>query len=50
MIDDLFAIYGTGGCGRTILPFAREFLKNKKINLQKLFFIDDNDKTIRKWS
>ena len=45
MIDDLFAIYGTGGCGRTILPFAREFLKSKKISLQSLFFIDDNEKS-----
>lgn len=42
MNQPLYAIYGASGCGRGIMPLARQQLKNAGIPLSQLFFIDDN--------
>jgi sugar O-acyltransferase (sialic acid O-acetyltransferase NeuD family) len=41
--DDLFAIYGVGGCGRSIMPYARDWLKRRGISEKQLVFIDDSN-------
>ncbi len=42
MNQPLYAIYGASGCGRGIMPLARQQLQNAGIPLSKLVFIDDN--------
>lgn len=41
MSDALYAVYGASGCGRSIMPLARETLKNNNVDLSQLVFIDD---------
>ena len=42
MIDELYAVYGSSGFGREIMPVMRECVKNPEIS-QKFVFIDDGD-------
>ena len=37
----IFAIYGARGCGREIMPLAREQLQRRGISSEQLVFIDD---------
>lgn len=37
----LFAIYGASGCGRGIMPLARNMLRQQNIALDRLVFLDD---------
>lgn len=41
MSSAIYAVYGAGGCGRGILPLAREMLREQKVSAGRLFFIDD---------
>lgn len=41
MSEQLFGIYGASGCGRGIMPLAREVLLKKGVSLDRLVFIDD---------
>ncbi len=38
----LYAVYGVSGCGRGIMPLAREMLRAAGVPLDRLVFIDDN--------
>lgn len=38
----LYAVYGVSGCGRGIMPLAREMLREMGVPLSRLVFIDDN--------
>ena len=42
MSKSVFAVYGVSGCGRGIIPLAREQLYQKNISSERLVFIDDN--------
>ena len=42
MIKPLFAIYGANGCGRGVMPMAREQLRQMGLSLDRLVFVDDN--------
>ena len=42
MIQPLYAIYGANGCGRGVMPLAREQLKKLDVSLDRLVFVDDN--------
>jgi hypothetical protein len=37
----IFGIYGTGGFGREVMPLLEKQIKNKNVNLNNIFFIDD---------
>lgn len=37
----LFAVYGASGCGRGIMPLAREQLRRQGVALDRLVFVDD---------
>lgn len=39
--QNVFAIYGSSGCGRSLMPIAREYL-NEKIIKADIYFIDDS--------
>ena len=39
--NSIFAIYGASGCGRGIMPLAREQLQRQGLNCAQLVFIDD---------
>lgn len=41
MSKPLFGIYGASGCGRGIMPLAREWALKHDISLDRLVFIDD---------
>lgn len=41
MTKDLFGVFGAGGCGRGIMPLARERLKQKGISADHLVYVDD---------
>ena len=41
MIGPLFGIYGASGCGRGVLPLAREMLSGAGVPADRLVFIDD---------
>lgn len=41
----LFAVYGTGGCARGIMPLARSILAERGISIDRLFFLDDDEST-----
>lgn len=43
MSEQLFGIYGASGCGRGIMPLAREMLLKQGVSLDRLVFIDDGD-------
>lgn len=38
----LYAVYGNSGCGRGIMPLAREMLKFNGVQLERLVFVDDS--------
>lgn len=37
----LYAVYGVSGCGRGIMPLARDMLRIASVPLERLVFIDD---------
>lgn len=41
MNSPLFAVYGASGCGRGIMPLAREQLRRQGLALNRLVFVDD---------
>src|SRR5574337_907754 len=41
MTPDLYAVYGASGCGRGVMPLAREQLRRQGIRSEQLVFIDD---------
>lgn len=41
MNEPLFAVFGAGGCGRGVMPFAREQLRRAGIACERLVFVDD---------
>jgi len=41
--DVLYAVYGASGCGRGIMPLAREQLSRQGVSLDDLVFIDDGE-------
>lgn len=41
MNQPLFAVYGASGCGRGVMPLAREQLRKAGIALERLVFVDD---------
>jgi len=41
MTSALYAIYGASGCGRSIMPVARQNLKARGVDPDRLVFIDD---------
>ena len=42
MSATLFGVYGASGCGRGVMPLAREQLRYQGIQIDRLVFIDDN--------
>jgi sugar O-acyltransferase (sialic acid O-acetyltransferase NeuD family) len=42
MMKPLYAIYGASGCGRGVMPLARDQLKKNDMPLDRLVFVDDN--------
>ncbi len=41
MNDALYAVYGASGCGRGIMPLAREQLRRRGVTPERLVFVDD---------
>lgn len=41
MTEPLFGIYGASGCGRGIMPLAREWIVKQGVSLERLVFVDD---------
>ena len=41
MSQALFAVYGVSGCGRGVMPLAREKLRGDGISTDRLVFVDD---------
>ena len=41
MIEPLFGIYGASGCGRGIMPLARDWVLKQGFSLDRLVFVDD---------
>lgn len=41
MMAPLFAVYGASGCGRGVMPLAREQLQAQGIDASRLVFLDD---------
>ncbi len=41
-MQPLFAVYGASGCGRGVMPLAREQVVRAGISAERLVFIDDN--------
>ena len=41
MEADLYAVYGASGCGRSIMPLARQQLAQAGIAPERLVFVDD---------
>ena len=42
MTPPLFAVYGASGCGREVMPLAREQLARQGIGADRLVFVDDH--------
>ena len=40
-MTDLYAVYGASGCGRSLMPVARQQLQRQNINAE-IYFIDDS--------
>ena len=38
---DLFAVYGASGCGRGVMPLARQQLAQAGVAADRLVFVDD---------
>lgn len=45
MTGPLFGIYGASGCGRGVLPLARDMLSREGVSQDRLVFIDDRPAT-----
>ena len=45
MNQALFAVYGASGCGRGVMPLAREQLRSEGIPIDRLVFVDDKPET-----
>lgn len=41
MVPKIFAVYGASGCGRGVMPLARQMLISQNLPLSHLYFIDD---------
>lgn len=41
MNQAIYAVYGASGCGRSLMPIARQMLITQGISLEQLYFIDD---------
>jgi sugar O-acyltransferase (sialic acid O-acetyltransferase NeuD family) len=41
MKNPLYAVYGVGGCGRGVMPLAREQLLLQNVPINRLVFVDD---------
>jgi len=41
MTQSLFAVFGASGCGRGVMPLAREQLRRTGVASQRLVFVDD---------
>lgn len=41
MSQPLYAVYGASGCGRGVMPLAREQLRRAGVALERLVFVDD---------
>ncbi len=41
MKHGVYAVYGAGGCGRGVMPLAREQLRREGIPVDRLVFVDD---------
>lgn len=46
-LDDLFAVYGASGCGRGVMPLARQQLMRAGIASERLVFVDDAPGMVR---
>lgn len=44
-LQPLFAVYGASGCGRGVMPLAREQLLSQGIASDRLVFVDDHPQT-----
>ena len=42
MTGPLYGVYGASGCGRGVMPLAREQLLRQNVEMNRLVFIDDN--------
>lgn len=42
MMQPIYGIYGASGCGRGVMPLAREQLQQLDVSSDRLVFIDDN--------
>lgn len=45
MMSPIYAVYGVSGCGRGIMPLARDMLRAQAVSSDRLVFIDDNPAT-----
>lgn len=46
MSRPLFGVFGASGCGRGVMPFARETLHREGVSFDRLVFVDDQPKTV----
>lgn len=42
----LYAVYGASGCGRGVMPLAREQLRRAGVTIEQLVFVDDRPDSI----
>lgn len=51
MNNSIYAIYGASGCGRSLMPIARQQLQRQGISAE-IYFIDDSlkEKKNSKWA
>lgn len=42
MTQPLYAVFGASGCGRGVMPLARDYLKCTSVAHDRLIFVDDN--------
>lgn len=40
--QDLYAVYGASGCGRGVMPLARQQLQQMGVDLERLVFVDED--------
>lgn len=46
-VADLYAVYGASGCGRGVMPLARQQLAQADIDPERLVFVDDAQGSVR---